>query len=299
MNRFLGFLLTSFFFFIRVSAVALSICISFRTDSMASGYLFELGSFYKTVNIGIHHIWYNPKHDHIASFSILDALAPEADAFDDHDDCDSILETASVIITSNGRPPSAILGTRVANYDLYRRRLEPLIELEGRLIRLLSVPEEDEKSRLEPSNQGWHQYTNVYNNESLAPPSKIHPPPSPNRRPSPSISIPQRKLTTSSHNESTASSYHSSVSIHSTDSMANEIAIHTSTDWKRPFKIGTKSKSPKSAHTGEIEGWWEDPEDPVHTLNACAPAMQELWRDHQVRKCLDEKRLRLEESSGL
>ena len=78
-----------------------------------------------------------------------------------------------------------------------------------------------------------------------------------------------------------------------------EIAVHTSTNWKKAFTLGSKSKSPKSAHTGEIEGWWEDPDDPVHTLNACAPAMQDMWRDPQVKKRLHEKRLRLEESSGL
>jgi hypothetical protein len=187
----------------------------------------------------------------------------------------------------------------VANYELYRRRLDPLVELEERLIRLLSVPEEDELTLADPSKQVWQQYAKVYNNESLAPPLKVHSPTSPNGRPSPSISIPQRKPTMSSLSGSTASSYYSSYSIYSMDSTANEIAIHTSMDWKKPFKFGTKSKSPKSAHTGEIEGWWEDPHDPVHTLNACAPAMQELWRDPQVRKCLDEKRLRLEESSGL
>jgi hypothetical protein len=29
-------------------------------------------------------------------------------------------------------------------------------------------------------------------------------------------------------------------------------------------------KSPKSPHSGELEGWWEDPDDPVHILNKCA-----------------------------
>ena len=46
-------------------------------------------------------------------------------------------------------------------------------------------------------------------------------------------------------------------------------------------------------------GWWEDPDDPVHTLNRCAPVMNELWRDPKVRSTLHEKRIRLEESSGL
>jgi guanine nucleotide-binding protein alpha-1 subunit len=64
------------------------------------------------------------------------------------------------------------------------------------------------------------------------------------------------------------------------------------------FALG-RSKSPKSPHSGEIEGWWEDPDDPVHVLNACGPAMSDLWRDKQVRARLEEKHLRLEESSGL
>jgi guanine nucleotide-binding protein subunit alpha len=75
--------------------------------------------------------------------------------------------------------------------------------------------------------------------------------------------------------------------------------VHTSRNWKKSFSLGNSSKSPKSAHSGEIEGWWEDPDDPVHTLHACAPHMQEMWRDKNVRQRLREKRIRLEESSGL
>lgn len=247
----------------------------------------------------MHSIFF-PSLNRTAFYSVLDALAPEADVFDDHEDCDS-LETASVIITSNGRPPSAILGTSVANYELYQRRLEPLARLEEQLIHLLSVSEDDEPTQLHPSQPMWEQYANIYNTESLPPPSKSLPCSSPNGRPSPSILIPQRKPTSSSSlsGSTISSSLYSSHSPYSTDSSTNEIVIHTSTDWKKPFQLGSKSKSPKSAHTGEIEGWWEDPDDPVHILNACAPAMQELWRDPQVRKCLEEKRLRLEESSGL
>jgi len=57
-------------------------------------------------------------------------------------------------------------------------------------------------------------------------------------------------------------------------------------------------KSPKSPHSGELEGWWEDPDDPVHILNKCASAMLDLWKDPNVKQRLVEKRLRLEESSG-
>ncbi|KIM47717.1 hypothetical protein M413DRAFT_439393 [Hebeloma cylindrosporum] len=221
---------------------------------------------------------------------ILDALAPEeSDALDDHDDVDS-LETASVIITSSGRPPSAILGTRVSNYDTYRRKLEPLAELEERLIHLLSSPDEDEATHLGPSRPAWEQYAQFYrSNENLSPSSHL------NARPSPTIMIPHKSQTSSSTIHRVSSH---TVSSNSSLSKGKEIVLHTSTNWKKAFSLGSKSKSPKSAHTGEIEGWWEDPDDPVHSLNACAPTMQELWRDPQVRKRLQEKRLRLEESSG-
>ncbi|KAJ7483231.1 guanine nucleotide binding protein, alpha subunit [Mycena latifolia] len=158
---------------------------------------------------------------------ILDALQPETENVDEHDDGDS-RETASVIISSNGRPPSAISGTKVPNYEGYRRRLQPLMQLEDRLI-----------------------------------------------------------YSTSSPTSSTGSM-----------SKGSEITVHTSTNWKKAFSLGNRSKSPKSAHSGEIEGWWEDPDDPVHTLHACAPYMQDMWRDPNVRQRLREKRLRLEESSG-
>ncbi|KDR85504.1 hypothetical protein GALMADRAFT_234415 [Galerina marginata CBS 339.88] len=221
---------------------------------------------------------------------ILDALAPESDALDDHDDGEEV-ETASVIITSSGRPPSAILGTRVSNYDTYRRKLEPLADLEERLIRLLSSPDEDEATHLGPSRPVWEHYANFRKaNENMPPPSNGMP----NGRPSPTIMIPQKKQTASSGGIKP----NTVTSPNTASSKGKEIVVHTSTNWKKAFALGSKSKSPKSAHSGEIEGWWEDPDDPVHTLNACAPAMQELWRDQQVRKRLQEKRLRFEESSG-
>ncbi|KAF9535709.1 G-alpha-domain-containing protein [Crepidotus variabilis] len=226
---------------------------------------------------------------------ILEALTPEADTLDDHDDGD--FETASVIISSNGRPPSAILGGRVSNYETYRHRLEPLVDLEERLIRLLAAPDEDEATHLGPSRPMWEQYAALYNNENLAPPirsaSTTH-----NGRPAPTIMIPQKRQTPNSGNVRSSSVTYPPTYTNGASFKGKEIAVHTSTNWKKAFQLGSKSKSPKSAHTGEIEGWWEDPDDPVHTLNACAQTMQELWRDPQVRTCLDEKRLRLEESSG-
>jgi len=59
-----------------------------------------------------------------------------------------------------------------------------------------------------------------------------------------------------------------------------------------------RSKSPKSEHSGEIEGWWEDPDDPVHVINACAPIMLELWYDPAVRQRIKEEGIFLEDTSG-
>lgn len=78
----------------------------------------------------------------------------------------------------------------------------------------------------------------------------------------------------------------------------NELTIPNTKNWKKFFALGN-IQSPKSIHSGELHGWWENPEDPVHALNRCAPVIAELWRDKKVRQKLREKKLRLEESSGL
>ena len=238
---------------------------------------------------------------------ILDALSPEPDTIDDHDDADWT-ETASVIITSSGRPPSAISGTRVPNYESYRSRLEPLIDLEDRLARLLSSPDEDEPTHLpSPSSYPTWDSSSPFNMKQegisrITPKGSTVAPAS--RRPSPMIYIPQKSQSHGSpispvNGNGSSSTYSSSPSPSSSKSGSKELSVPASTNWKKAFALGGKSKSPKSAHSGEIEGWWEDPEDPVHTLNACAPAMAELWRDSKVRQRLREKRIRLEESSGL
>lgn len=223
------------------------------------------------------------KHDRVSS--IIEALSPEPNDVDDHDDIDST-ETASIIISSNGRPPSAISGTKVSNYERYRERLEPLVELEDRLIRLLSSAEEDEATHLPPSLPVHNGHTNGWSNG----------------RNLPAIVIPQGKPPYSlpvSPSSTTPSTNRSTQSTSNLSTKGKEVVIQATTNWKKAFALGGKSKSPKTAHSGEIEGWWEDPDDPVHALHASAPAMLELWRDPQVTARLREKRLRLEESSGL
>lgn len=214
---------------------------------------------------------------------ILEAIAPESDVLDDQDYGEST-EPAAIVITSNGRPPSAILGTKVPNFERYRRRLEPLLDLEDRLSRLLSSPDEDEATRVGPSPVGWAQIIQANGMDSQRPLANGR---GQANRPAPTIVIPNTAQTTGTIQVD----YRSTVNV-------REVAVHPRSNWKRAFALGGTSRSPKSVHSGEIEGWWEDPEDPVHTLNACAPAMQELWRDKSVRQCLKEKRIRLEESSG-
>jgi hypothetical protein len=182
----------------------------------------------------------------------------------------------------------------VSNYDNYRRKLEPLVELEDRLILLLSSPDEEEATHLGPTRTDWEVYANLYTgNENMPPPNNVT---YSNGRPAPpTLIIPHKKQTPAIMSNRSVST---SGFLTGASAKGKEIVVHTSRNWKKPFALGNK-KSPLSPHSGEIEGWWEDPNDPVHILNACAPAMQEMWRDKQVRKLLQEKRLRLEESSGL
>ncbi|KAL1681909.1 guanine nucleotide binding protein, alpha subunit [Schizophyllum commune] len=194
---------------------------------------------------------------------ILDAIS---DAYDE--DVDDSMEVRS----TESNPSSATSGTKVPNYDAYRQRLEPLVALEDRLTRSLSAPDEDEPTHLGPIQPSYSAPTNPANGA----------------RPSPTIVIPDNR----------AQSLPVSPADTRSGRKQKEVAVHTSTNWKKAFALGNRSKSPKSAHTGEIEGWWEDPDDPVHALHACAPAMLELWRDPRVRQRLQERRLRLEESSG-
>lgn len=186
---------------------------------------------------------------------------------------------------------------------MYRQHLEPLVELEDRLITLLSSPDEDEATHLDPTIPSWNGYSHGNDNgTTIAAPQNGKTAGWSNGRPAPTIYIPPTKQTKMSlarppNGNATSSSQHSSPA--SSKTVSKDFSVHTSTNWKKAFALGGKSKSPKSAHSGEIEGWWEDPDDPVHILNACAPAMVELWRDPKVRARLREKRLRLEESSGL
>ncbi|KAH7922782.1 hypothetical protein BV22DRAFT_1016602, partial [Leucogyrophana mollusca] len=208
---------------------------------------------------------------------ILDTISPESDQLDDPDDHEG--EPASIIISARGRPASALSGTRVAKYEQYRQRLEPLKNLEARLIRMLSSPDddEDEPTQVTPKQPNWSAYaTGNYNRVAIGK----------NGRPSPVISIPPPRSFESPISPLSPSTSHGLPSPGGSSNSSSQ-SKHT------------EVTSPKSAHTNEIEGWWDDPTDPVHVLNSCAPAMLALWKDPSVKQRLREKRLRLEESSGL
>lgn len=231
----------------------------------------------------------------------MDAITPEVEPVDDHED-DASVETASIIISSSGRPPSALSGTRVANCELYRRHLEPLVGLEETLIRLLSSPDEDEATRLGPVPAGWEGSNdwNAYANNQVSSPVTYD---RQTVRPSPQVRIPQQSYSSPVSPVSAASTSYSQHSPSSSNGSGimkkQEMAVRHATNWKKAFTLGGKSKKSKSEHTGEIAGWWDDPDDPVHLINACAPTMLDLWRDRSVRQLLDEKNIRLEEGSGL
>ena len=49
----------------------------------------------------------------------------------------------------------------------------------------------------------------------------------------------------------------------------------------------------------EFHKWWDDPDDPGHTLARFAPVMKALWTDPRVRARLAEKRVYFEDGGGL
>lgn len=217
-----------------------------------------------------------------SSVRILDAISPDCDHSEDGED--------NPLWSS---VPAHTNTIRVAQHEQYRVALEPLKELEERLIRMLSSPNEDEAVRVTPSNPEW--------NSCPIPPPKVAS--KKKGRPSPIITIPHSRKPSRRSPKSPSATPNlpspSGSSNSSSKSKHAEVSVHHTSNWKKAFGLGNKLKSTKSAHTNEIDGWWDDPADPVHVINACALSMLALWKDHNVRKRLQELKLRLEESSGL
>ena len=74
-----------------------------------------------------------------------------------------------------------------------------------------------------------------------------------------------------------------------------EYAVRTTSNWKRAFTL----RRSRSKHLSTSSSWWEDPSDPVHVLHKSRDTMVRLWKDEWVRHRLVEKRVRLQDSSGL
>ncbi|TCD68291.1 hypothetical protein EIP91_011150 [Steccherinum ochraceum] len=224
---------------------------------------------------------------------ILDAIAPEPDAhlngLDEIDDYDE--NEPPAIIIGPSRPASAYSNP---HFESFHRRLAPLVDLEARLIQQLSDPEdndEKEATRLPPSWEGnTHPYANgaAYNNASASGSGSLSHFNGDSSRTLPRINIPSG-VRSSPASPTTPSTIASG---------SGELAVPTSVNWRKRFALGKIQSPLKSEHSGELQGWWEDPDDPVHVLNWCAPVIIEMWRDSAVKQRLHEKRLRLEESSG-
>lgn len=212
---------------------------------------------------------------------ILDAVSPESDEAEDQE----TVSGRAIPFTSQS---SVISATRVLKYPQYRHALEPLRELEERLIRMLSSPNEDEPTHTAP-RPDWSYYADG-NSDTQVTVGK-------NGRPAPFITIPPSR-TSSPLSPSTSLPSPGGSSNSSSKSKNMEVSVHHTSNWKKAFSLGNRIKSPKSAHTNEIEGWWDDPSDPVHVLNSCAQPMLALWKDPSVKQRLREKRIRVEEGSG-
>jgi guanine nucleotide-binding protein subunit alpha len=74
-----------------------------------------------------------------------------------------------------------------------------------------------------------------------------------------------------------------------------EYAVRTTSNWKRALTLRRSRSKRVSTSTSS----WEDPSDPVHVLDRSRDAMIRLWNDQWVRRQLVERRVRLQESSGL
>ena len=75
-----------------------------------------------------------------------------------------------------------------------------------------------------------------------------------------------------------------------------ELTVHSTTQWKVAFgKILTSRTSVDSG--ADID--WDNPNDPGIVLNACAEDIIKLWNDPTVKELLNERKIRLEDMSGL
>lgn len=210
----------------------------------------------------------------------MDAISPEAEAiqygFDDADELETG-EAAAIVISSGGHSSNGTHLHAVPNYEKYMKTFAVLFDLEQRLISQLSDPDDNpdqEATHLPTKKQAWP-------NSSATPIHSVL-----NGNGVPKITIPSTSRT------------EPSPPVSPTSLSNGELSLPPTSNWKKVLAFG-RGQSTVNEHSGELQGWWEDPEDPVHMLNRYAPYITELWKDKKVRQKLLERRVRLEESSGL
>lgn len=153
----------------------------------------------------------------------------------DHLDLDSLNSDEQSATTSTTTDPE-IRRIAAEKFAEYSAALAPVLELEGRLIRILGQDDDDdEATRLgDGSAPGW--------------------------------STPR-----------------------------GEYAVRTTSNWKRALSM----RRSQSKRTSTSRRSWEDPSDPVHVLDKSRDSIMRLWDDHWVRRRLVERRVRLQDNSGL
>ncbi|KAH9923126.1 G-alpha-domain-containing protein [Epithele typhae] len=238
---------------------------------------------------------------------ILEVIAPEEnDAAEEEEESN---ERASIIITGSGPAPPP---DPQPNYEYYRQRLAPLMDLEQRLMVVLADSEDNDEreathlpattslpsaARTRATTPTLPSRPRIGTFTSFSSASSPHLPGRPPPISIPSSSIQLSSLPSASAYTSGTTSPRSPTSPGTSPASGSELALRPGNRWKGRLALGIFSNA-KHANSGELEGWWEDPNDPVHLLNQSALVMTELWRDPTVRSALAEKRVRLEESSG-
>ncbi|THH13683.1 hypothetical protein EW146_g6570 [Bondarzewia mesenterica] len=212
---------------------------------------------------------------------ILEAISPDSEQHDALDafDADSLnmsqTDSASIVISSSSSIHMDPQQQQIAyeKHAYYSARLAPLIELEERLMRMLSEDDEDEATHLGNGiSPAW---------PSLPPPTN-------------GTTRPTIHVDTHGHTVPSTPSPRSPASL----ARGAEMSVRPTSNWKKALGLGGNKLKSTSPGTGEVLGWWEDPTDPVHVLAKYPAAMVELWDDQWVQGRLRDRRIRLEESSG-
>ncbi|EKM61839.1 uncharacterized protein PHACADRAFT_248710, partial [Phanerochaete carnosa HHB-10118-sp] len=205
---------------------------------------------------------------------ILDAISPEADAAHSgvSDGCAEATEPATIVSGArNGHGHAGAAAPQRKGgipFERYVRTLAPLFDLEHRLLTQFSNPEDNvdrEPTCLPPAAGSAHAHDGEARGEALPP---VVTPASGSR------SLPTSPI-----------------------AQGSEPSVHTTSNWKKTLSL-RRMQSLKNVDLDEPQNWWEDPDDPVHTINRYAPYIAKLWRDERVKRRLLERRIRLEESSG-